>query len=50
MYEPAMPEHDNVEVPLGAVVVKVILFGEALHVNPVEGEIVADKDTVPPSP
>jgi len=45
-----MPEHDNVEVPLGEGVVRVILFGEALHVRPVDGEMVADKETVPPRP
>ena len=50
MYEPAMPEHDNVEVPLGAVVVRAILFGEALHVRPVDGETVADKATVASRP
>ena len=50
VYEPAMPEHDNVEVPLGEGVVRVILFGEALHVRPVDGEMVADKETVPPRP
>lgn len=47
VYEPAMPEHDNVELPLVAVFVRRILFGEALHISPVDGEIVADKETVP---
>jgi hypothetical protein len=50
VYEPAFPEQDSVEVPLVAVLVRVILFGESLHVRPVEGEIVADSATLPARP
>ena len=50
MYEPAIPEHDIVEVPVVVVLVSVMLVGEALHVRPVEGEIVADSETVPARP
>lgn len=46
-YEPALPEHDSVEVPLEAVPVRVMLFGEVLHVRPVDGEIVTEIETVP---
>jgi hypothetical protein len=47
MYEPAIPEHDSVEVPLEAVLVRVTLVGETVHVRPVDGEDVVDKETVP---
>jgi hypothetical protein len=50
VYDPALPEQDSVEVPLVAVPVSVILFGELLHVRPVEGEIVADSETLPARP
>jgi hypothetical protein len=50
VYEPAAPEHDKVEVPLAAVLVRAILVGEALHVRPVDGEIVVDNETVPVRP
>jgi hypothetical protein len=47
VYEPAVPEHDSVEVPLEAVPVRVTLVGETVHVSPVDGEDVVDKETVP---
>ena len=50
VYDPALPEQDSVEVPLVVVPVSVILFGELLHVRPVEGEIVADSETLPARP
>jgi hypothetical protein len=50
VYDPAMPEQDSVEVPLIAVLVSVILFGESLHVRPVVGEIVVDSETLPARP
>ena len=50
VYDPAMPEQDSVEVPLVAVLVSAILFGESLHVRPVAGEIVVDTETLPASP
>ena len=48
--EPALPEQDRVEVPLVAVLVRVIVFGESLHVRPVEGETVAESATLPARP
>jgi len=45
-----LPEQDSIEVPVVAVFVSVILFGESLHVRPVEGEIVADSATLPARP
>ena len=50
VYDPALPEQDSVEVPLVMVPVRVILFGELLHVRPVDGEIVADSETLPARP
>jgi hypothetical protein len=50
VYEPAVPEHDSVEVPLEPVLVREILVGEALHARPVDGEIVVDSGTVPARP
>jgi len=50
VYELAFPEQDSVEVPLVAVLVRVIPFGELLHVRPVEGEIVAESATLPARP
>jgi hypothetical protein len=50
VYDPALPEQDSVEVPVVAVLVSVILFGESLHVRPVESEIVADSTTLPVRP
>jgi hypothetical protein len=50
VYEPALPEQDTDEVPLVAVLVRVMLFGEGLHVRPVDGETVADSETVPTRP
>jgi hypothetical protein len=50
VYEPALPEQDTVEVPLVAVLVRVMLFGEELQVRPVEGEIVADREMMPTRP
>jgi hypothetical protein len=50
VYEPAVPEHDSVEVPLEPVLVRGILVGEALHARPVDGEIVVDSGTVPARP
>lgn len=50
VYEPAVPEHDSVEVPPEAVLVRVTLGGETVHVRPVDGEDVADKETVPARP
>ena len=48
--EPALPEHDSVEVPLVTVLVRVIVFGESLHVRPVEGETVAESAMLPARP
>ena len=45
-----MPAQESVEVPLVAVPVSVIVFGELLHVRPVDGEIVADSETLPARP
>jgi hypothetical protein len=45
-----MPEHDSVAVPLEAVLVRVTLVGETIHVRPVDGEDVVDKETVPVRP
>jgi hypothetical protein len=50
VYEPPVPEQDNVEVPLVAVEVRVMLEGEVLHERPVDGEIVVDSRTVPARP
>lgn len=50
VYEPALPEQDTVEVPLVAVLVRVMLFGEGLHARPVDGETVVDSATVPTRP
>ncbi len=50
VYEPAVPEHDRVEVPLTAVVVRVMLAGEVTHVRPADGRIVVDNETVPERP
>ncbi len=50
MYTPAVPEHDNVEVPLIAVLVSVTLDGETVQDRPVEGEEVVDRETVPVRP
>lgn len=50
MYEPAIPEHESVEVPLDAEPVKIMPVGEALHTRPVDGEIVVDIETVPTRP
>ncbi len=46
MYEPAVPEHDSVEVPLAVVMLSVILGGETVHARPIEGEIVMDREIV----
>jgi hypothetical protein len=50
VYEPPVPEQDNVEVPLLVVTVRLMLVGEVLHVRPVDGEIVVDNETVPARP
>jgi hypothetical protein len=50
VYEPEAPEHDSVEVPLEAVLVRGILVGEVLHARPVDGEIVVESETVPARP
>ena len=50
VYDPAMPEQDSVEVPLVAVLVSGIPFGESLHVRPVTGENVVDSETLPARP
>jgi len=50
VYTPAVPEHDNVEVPLIAVLVSVTLDGETVQDRPVEGEEVVDRETVPVRP
>jgi hypothetical protein len=50
VYEPEVPEHDSIEVPLAAVLVRVMLLGEALHVRPVDGDMVADSEMVPARP
>lgn len=50
VYEPAVPEHDSVEVPLKAVLVRGILAGEALQARPADGVIVVDRETVPARP
>ncbi len=50
VYEPAVPEHVRVEVPLTAVLVRAILAGEVLHARPVDGKIVVDNETVPARP
>jgi hypothetical protein len=49
--EPAIdPVHDRVEVPEAVEVVKTILDGERVHINPVEGETVVERLTVPVNP
>ena len=50
VYEPAIPEHDSVEVPLEAVLVRGIPVGEVLHARPADGEIVVESETVPARP
>ena len=50
VYDPALPEQDSVDVSLVVVPVSVMVFGELLHVRPVEGEIVADSETLPARP
>ncbi len=50
VYEPALPEHDRVEVPLATVLVRVMLDGEVPHVRPIGGKIVVDNETVPVRP
>ena len=44
------PVHDRVEVPEVAVVLRLILVGLRVQVNPVEGDTVSDNATVPVKP
>ena len=49
-YLPAEPEHDRVEVVLGVEILRTTLAGENVHVKPVEGETVAEREMAPLKP